>query len=75
MVLQLHTPGQEPILHSRHFEEEFGVDPLPSFRVLLAVVAAAMAKMSSNLELAAQGKPVVPCLIATDGKGTQDRCQ
>ena len=71
-IMALAVAGHEPMLQSQHFMEEFGVDPLPTFREMLAVASAATACMSRSLERAAHGDLTRQCLVATNAKG--QRC-
>lgn len=66
---RLFVAGHEPLLHEAFLVEAFGINPLPCFRKLLAVIATSNAAMSKMLRAAARNKRVLPCTVATDSRG------
>lgn len=64
------TAGHEPMIHSHAFMEEFGVNPLPTYKLMLATAAASIAHMSKCIGAAGRGVKIQRnCLIANCHKG------
>ncbi|KAK9818676.1 hypothetical protein WJX74_004919 [Apatococcus lobatus] len=67
-LLESLLEGHEPLLHEAFLTESFGINPLPCFRKLLAVIATSNAAMSKMLRAAARNKQVTPCTVAADSR-------
>ncbi|KAK9814020.1 hypothetical protein WJX73_009356 [Symbiochloris irregularis] len=71
-VLESLLEGHEPMMHSQVFMEEFGVNPLPTYKLMLATAAASIAHMSKCIGAAGRGDRIHRnCLIANCHKEAQ----
>ncbi|KAK9809682.1 hypothetical protein WJX73_004536 [Symbiochloris irregularis] len=65
-VLESLLEGHEPMLHSHMFMEDFGINPLPVFKSMLATAAASLACMSDCIAQSARGGDMFrSCSIAS----------
>lgn len=61
--------GSTPVIDPQHLTDTFGQDPTPAFRLVIATVAASLARMASSIRATAFSRFAPAPRIATEAQG------